>query len=247
VLWLILVACLVIPRQNRHWRAWLILVPLVIALAIWGIFKQLVSLNASTSVSIFDHLVTNVLLSMTILWLVSGSLASVSGTIRVILSLFMVLLLGVIGVWAFGGMNFDDDSLSIFMIYAVWAFALVGGITVTRAFCRKCMGGVRFSLWLLLWMVVAFDAVLLPAFLLMAVIMGQSIGAGELLTIMFVQGTFAGAIVYLFALPYLVFTFRSDFYRERAMRCLGLSDAPPAAVEPVAGEQAVGAPDGSST
>lgn len=252
ILWVVLLGCLVLPKVNRNWRAWLVLLPFAAVLALWGIARQLFSLEASTSAVIFDHIVETIALSTAVLWLLAGPLSSLRGAARFFASLLILASLGLVATCAFCDMKFSDDWVSLFMMHIMWAAALVGGLTISRLFCRRSVHGVKFSLWLLLWMVVAFDLVMLPAMLIMAAIMGQWEYLGRMLVIIPIQGTVVGGVMYLLAVPYLVLTFKSTFYRERLCAAMGLPQPAlvPEVIEPqidtsVPSKDGLGANDGS--
>jgi hypothetical protein len=232
--WIALLVCLVLPQSNRNWRAWLVLLPFAAVLALWGIVRQLFSLEASTSAVIFDHIVETIALSTAVLWLLSGPLSSLRGVARFFASLLILASLGLVATCAFCDMKFSDDWMSLFMMHIMWAAALVGGLTLSRLLCRRTVHGVKFSLWLLLWMVVVFDLVMLPAMLIMAVVAGQFEYLGQMLMVVPIQGTLVGVVMYLFAVPYLVLAFKDPFYRGRLYAVLSLPQPAlvPEAVEP---------------
>ena len=103
-------------------------------------------------------------------------------------------------------------------------------------FCRKRFSGIRFGLWLLLWMIVV--TVGLPMLVFFAwIVIAQDPWprvAGGLIAIPTVMAILAG-ILYAFNLPFVILGMYSTFYRTRLggmFRTRPITGASPFAVVP---------------
>jgi hypothetical protein len=155
VLWLALLACIVIPAENRNRRAWLILVPLVAVLAIWGMLRQLLSGGLGSQISMFDQMVLAIAVATAALSVLSGRLVSLRRTTRFFTSLLILVAVGVLSTWSYGGLS-SRETIPLLVVHSIWAVSLLVAIVINRFFCRKRMTGRRFGLMLFLWMVVLF-------------------------------------------------------------------------------------------
>ncbi|MCE5341339.1 MAG: hypothetical protein LLF92_09485 [Planctomycetaceae bacterium] len=222
ILWGILLACLVL-KENRNLRAYLVLLPILSVCALWGIIRQILPAFVSQS-NILTHIVSTLMLSAAILWLMLDRLARYKLAVSFFLSIVLLSMVGIISMFVFGGFSFSSDVISIFIMQFAWAVSLVCGILIARYFCRKGFSGKVFSLWLLLWMIVVFDVMMF--FIMLVTLASSGYLMRNLFILIFVpiQGTTAGLMAYVFTLPYLILTFKCEFYRKRFLAWLRLTE-----------------------
>jgi hypothetical protein len=223
ILWLILFGCFLL-KENRNWRAWLVLLPLAAVFAMWGMLKQVLPSSSSIN-NPFSLILSTLAIAVAILWLMSHRLLLRRGIAMFSWSLAGLLIIGLISVYSFCGLNFSNEPMSILILYVAWAVSLLLGLLIARYFCRKKCGGVSFALSLLLWMIVTFDAAMFFCMLLMLAMQGI---LSHNIDSIFIQvplvGTVMAVVFYIFTLPYIILTFKCEFYRRRFFACLRLPE-----------------------
>jgi hypothetical protein len=165
------------------------------------------------------------MLGAAILWLLSDRLSQCKPAVTFFLSLVILVTAGLISMCAFSGLSFSGESTSIFVIQLVWAVSLLLGCLIAKRFCRKKYSGVGFALSLLLWMIVVFDVLMFAVAVVMIAANGHLLNNLIILLIAVpLQGTIFGIIAYIFTLPYIILSFKCEFYRQRFFACLRLSE-----------------------
>ncbi len=207
-------------------RAYFVLLPILVVCALWGIMQQILPSFVSQS-NVLAHIISTLMLSAAILWLMLDRLAGYKPAVRFFLSLVLLSVVGVVSMFVFGGFSFSSEVISIFIMQFAWAVSLVCGILIAKRFCRRGFNGKVFSLWLLLWMIVVFDIMIF--FMMLATLASSGYLMRNLFILIFVpiQGSIVGLMAYIFTLPYLILTFKCEFYRKRFSKCLNIEESAP--------------------
>lgn len=215
-----MLACFVL-KENRNLRALVVIIPIIAIAAIWGMLSQLTGSGANT----FTQLVSTLMIAAAILWLLSERISSYKPAGMFIISLVLLAAIGFLSMFSFGGLNFGQENLWILIFQFIWAVALLFGILITRYFCRKSISGVSFSFWLLLWMTVVSNVMMFITMMVTFAFVGQ-FNAKYLifLIVVPVYGIIFAILAYLLILPYLILTFKSNFYKKRLLACLRLAE-----------------------
>ncbi len=235
--WALIVALLVVVKENRHRSAWLILIPfLLLSEVLWPWTVRLLALSSGAERR-FGLPLQWLLVAWTALWLWSPWLARRRPVLAVLFVAALVSMVGVAGQLGVFERVYFRGELST---YLVAASALPAAFVLTRWSCRKSYGPRRFLAWLGLWLVVGvlagwgIDTVSvfasLPAERLVPALLSMLPSLGV------VSLCFAG-VLYLVNLPFMYLALHCPVYRERFHKVLRL----PACAEPAAS----GVPSGS--
>ncbi len=222
VLWVVLLTCL-LRKGNRCLRAWLVLVPLVVVLAIWGMVKQLLPFNTSNAEG-FSQLVSLMAITLAVLWLLAQRPERRKGVVSFLLAGAILAGLGTLGMLCYNGFRLDGETAAYFAIYGIWVLTLLLGMTISCLRCRKNFAVKRFLSLLLLWMIILTVGFML---LYMAIIMLIESHMYNMALVMLMQVGIVGFVLavalYVIALPYMILIFRNAFYRRRFENCFNLA------------------------
>jgi hypothetical protein len=238
-LWVIVGLALVLPRANRTWQAWLILIPVLLVLMLWRMPLRLVSAPASSAAS-FGAFVVSLTVAWTVVWLLGHRLARRRRMAGFFLALGVMLALGI---WAYMGeygFALDMEMLRWALLFGGCALTLLTATGLARLSCRRKYVPGRFMAWLFLWMLVVSGAVMLLFVLLFVGIMivtdFREFDPFLLVTV-FVSVAFMSVFLafglYLFNLPFMILAFKNPFYRGRLRLVFGLRRGTKAAARPI--------------
>lgn len=213
---------LVLIRENRSRPAWLIWLPVFVVFALWGIVCQVLGIPSS-SVELFGLLISTIVLSLSVLWLVGGWLGRFRGVVSFFLAFLLMAIIGFIGIFSNFSFQWDRNIAPCMLIYGIGILVLLLAFTLTRRCCRKKFGAKRFILFLLLWIPVCIIASFLVYMGIFAIF--EENLRRMILTMLFqvvmISSVF-GIALYLILLPFMILAFRSGFYRRRLEGCLNL-------------------------
>ncbi|MFZ1933658.1 MAG: hypothetical protein WCB27_10500 [Thermoguttaceae bacterium] len=214
--WALIALLLVIPKANHNRQAWLILIPLVVVLLLWSMLTLLFGMAVGAQEQM-GCLVMSAAIAWAAVWLLGHWLGSRYSTLTFFSIMAVMVAVAALTFFCCGEGDGVSIPLAAFAIYyGVMAVGLVAAMMLAGRFCRKRFSGMRFGLWLLLWMPVV--TVGLPMLIFLAwIVIAQDPWprvAGGLIAIPMVMTIFAG-ILYLFNLPFLILGAYSTFYRRR--------------------------------
>jgi hypothetical protein len=214
--WALIALLLVIPKANRNRQAWLILIPLVVVLLVWSVLTLLFGMAVGAQEQM-GCLVTSAAIAWAAVWLLGHWLGSRYSTLTFFSILAIMVAVGALTFFCSGEGDGVSMPLAAFAIYyGVMAVGLVAAMMLAGRSCRKRFSGIRFGLWLLLWVGVVTIGLPMLIFLACSVIaqMPRDQFAGGLIRISIVMAILAG-ILYAFNLPFLILGMYSAFYRRR--------------------------------
>jgi hypothetical protein len=219
ILWAPLALLLLGVKENRTWRAWLILVAIFAVIVFWSMFVRLFQMPADWAEPT-TLLFGAVAIGWAAVWLLAPWLARCRWFVAVTLALGTMLLMGGLVYGVNYGFVVTDEPQFFPITYSATSIALVLAMTLSGLCCRRHGRPALFMVWLFLWMLVGVVLGLLiscvPMFLLMS-----NFGAGALeIIIMTVVtsvffGGFFGVAIYLTNVPFMILAFRNSLYRER--------------------------------
>ena len=229
-LWMLIGFLLVAPKKNRHWQAWLILIPLVLLVALrlasWQAIAMLPDVPSFAAELLFFPF-TSLAMAWIIVWLIGHWLSRLHGIAALLLALAVMLAAGGASyVGHFGTAHrtllHDPDAPSMVVLYAIYAICvavLLLAMTLSAYCCRKKYRPRRFMLWLLVWTILASMA---------GACVFACIAATGLLALLdvwkvpmampvasLIDGSIVGGILYLINLPVMVLAFSCPCYRDR--------------------------------
>lgn len=223
--WAALGVLLVGMRANRRWQAWLILVPVLLALVFWQMLVKLTGMPPQQAES------------GNLLWLAfAGAWAGVwmvavwprRSAGLVIAPAVMAILGGLAYIGCCGLVWADFPYVAV--VFGVFSVPLLVGMVLSSWCCREGFGRWRFMLWLGLWMAIAGALVSVAVGSVVLTIQAESPEEllrhlGELVMVTVFGAMFAG-MIYLLNLPFMILAFETPLYGERFRRSLGISDNP---------------------
>ena len=227
LVWLPLVLALAIPPANRNRRALLILVPLVVVVSLWSLFKKAVGMPSSSAYR-FDVWAGSLAAGLAVLWLLAPYLALARGTARFFGAIALLVAVAYVGSLAYGTW-FSSDTVLHLIVLVLLGLVLLTGIAVAARRYRRGGGPVRFMLWLALWTAVGGLAAMSGYFVVVTGVLSSALRGAELARMLpqvCLVGLMLGMCVYVLNLPFMILGFVSPFFRERMQACLGLNPVP---------------------
>lgn len=213
-LWILLGALMIVPRENRKWQVWLIVLLPVLAVT----FRWLIRTD-SAEIDLMLQLVVTFVIAWTSVWLLASSSASRGRLAGIGLGLAVMLGVGTVGYLSYFGLWADSDTFTSMLIF--WLIGSVG-LLVALTLSGMCSRG-RFhpgilAAWLLLWLPLLTTVTFVIAVLSAVIIAGGLPGVAELAVM--VPGIAIGALMvsgflYAINLPVLLLAWLTDEYRER--------------------------------
>jgi hypothetical protein len=213
--WALIALLLVVPKANRNRQAWWILIPAAALLAVWHAIAAL--LGVSVEAQQIGCLVMASIVGWSAVWLLGHWLGSRFKTLTLLSILAVMAAVGALSYLCCGQSSEPFPvPATLAMYYGLGVASVAGGMILAGRSCRKRFSGIRFGLWLLLWMGLITVALPMLVFLVWIVIAQDSsprVVAG--LVGIPIAGTMLAAIFYVFNLPFLILGMYSDFYRRR--------------------------------
>lgn len=227
--WALIVALLVLVRENRNRSAWLILIPfLLLGEVIWPWTVRLLALSSGAERR-FGLPLQWLLVAWTALWLLSPWLARRRPVPAVF---FVAALVTMVGIAAQLGVFLGGESST----YLIAATALPAAFVLTRWSCRKNYRPRRFLAWLGPWLAVGVIAAWSCDTICVFASQADGRLASSLLRILpqlAVVSVCLAGILYLVNLPFMYLALHCPAYRDRFHKVLRL----PASSESVAQEE----------
>lgn len=230
-LWALVVLPLVLVRENRCLRAWAILIPLMVVLAIFQMTASLFSFS-STNTEFLGTMVASLASGWAIIWLLAHWLSPRRWLLAVVLALIVMLAAGLLSYGCNYGFT-DDIVVPLLIFHCVASFSLLLSMALTGRFRRKAHLSASFMVWLLLWTVVSSTLGMLMLMIGLSLFQEVPRIDTDLLLQVLLFGSIGGTALYLLNLPFMLLAFRSRFYRQRFCAVFGLQYARPRVVNDV--------------
>ena len=225
VFWGLVILPLVLVKENRCWRAWAILIPLVAILLIFRTIANLISLSPATTEGLGTPLAT-LATAWAIVWLLAPWLPPRHWVLAVVCALIVMLATGLLSYACSVGLEYSDILPTLVIYYAIASLGLLLPMAVSGRFCRKAYSPGAYMAWLLLWTVLTL-MVGMFMFAIWTAFLASSLHILILAPIIVVvAGGVGGTVLYLLNLPFMLLAFGNSFYRARFCHVFGLQAAP---------------------
>ena len=233
--WVLLLLLLAL-KPNRAFSAWLIWLPLggIIGLAYLLEAADLMNSNLTDP---FQQVFGNLVFALAAVWLVSPFLVR---KFRLLTGLGLILSLGIFSAVFYAIRQLWDNDWSVvegavIISLFVLGFGVSLALVLSSLMCRRRFRPMRFSIWLVIWLLLGISACASPFFLFFALTNGFGGPPLEMLLEMFTSVLIAVGGNALITLPFLLLSFSNGFYRERfkALFHLTAPTAPPVAPPPI--------------
>ena len=145
-LWVLTFFSLVLPRVNRKPQAWLILIPLGVAMIAREVLVRTMSLPASSEVT-FDFFVVTGAVSWAAVWLLGHWLAACRRIPAILLALAIPAAIASLSYFGYFGFAVTENLNWLATIYGTCVVCVVSATTIAGLSCR----GHDRPWWLLLW------------------------------------------------------------------------------------------------
>ena len=215
-LWVALAVLLVVPRENRKWQAWLILVVPLFAAAL----RLIPSLGSSAGADALIQGVVTFAIAWAAVWLLAPYFSTGSRLRAIVSALLVMFAVGLAGYLTYFGFLFSLDTLGpAFCFWAVDCVSLLLALALSGACCRQTFHPGLIVAWLMLWLpVVTAIAILVGT--LAAGLMSGGAGGLDAILIQIVMAVLFGSLfvaggLYAVNLPVMILAGLTDCYRER--------------------------------
>lgn len=224
--WLLVIAAIVLLKENRRGQALWILLPLVALKGVlFGIFALM---SMPSEIAEFFHTIADCLLIGFVMnWLLGQRIGNRNR--------FVTWLLAIVVFAAVWAVSLVDTGLTA-QVFAVCIFI---GISISILMISFVLGGflsrkkfspVRFCVWTALWVIVFTFALFLVVGLFQILLMDIGYAAEMLIGVLIGGGIYAGIMVAAL-LPFEIVLFVNSFWRQRFEAVFGLKAPTPPAVE----------------
>jgi hypothetical protein len=238
ILWVPLALLLFGVKENRKWRAWLILVAIFAVMIFWGMLVRLFQLQADQAeptTLLFGALA----MGWASVWLLAPWLARRRWFVGLLLALGTMLVMGVLAYGVNYGIVRTGEPPIFLISYGAASFALVLAMALSGLCCRRHGRPALFMVWLFLWTLLGGGAGLLvlsvPVLMVMSGSGGEAIGMLVMAVVSsLIVGGFFGVAIYLTNVPFMILAFRNSLYRGRLYGVLGIPAVATAGASPFA-------------
>ncbi len=217
--WILLLLMAVVPKRNRSWQAWLILLPPLALVVFWLLI--LVVIPDSSELDIIGQFLTAVAIAWSSVWLMGPGLLGRDRVRTFLAACAMTLAVGVVGYVGYFG--FWVSAGMTWPLIGIWAISTMPLIVVTALTGWCCRGNcdpLHVLLWPMLWIPIVCGLCTAPFFVIMVVIEGGvGLSLVEMLGDFVIPGlvatVFIAGVLYVLNLPVALLCVFSPCYRER--------------------------------
>lgn len=221
--WPLVLLLLILPKDNRNRKAWLILIPLLgIHLLCFVILKGLSIPDENAEV--FYSYISAIAIALACLWLFAHRLAT-RRLLCFFSSLAFVTCLSLIMVYPIADPDTIEQDLSLFAFCGGIALILCLGIVIAVFCCRRSFKARRFVPWLFLSYLVLSILFMCVYFLYAAIQFDVRIE--DMITAALIASCVLCVFLFVITLPYLILSFTNPLYRQRFRRLLHLPPQSP--------------------
>jgi hypothetical protein len=214
--WLVLLVLLVL-RPNRKWKAWMILIPLVIGYAVSILFKPLFSLVSIQANQIIEWFA----LALTILLLLVNTMKSQNRLVISFFSIVVMVAVCFLSILSYYSLSFPEESLYSLAMFGLGIFILLVGMITARSLIRKRNTFKDFLLRHPVWHILISMVTGLIIYFVFTLIGLPSGWAGGILLEGLTIGAVIGVILYFIMFPFLIMAYYNSVYRDRFQSVFG--------------------------
>lgn len=238
--WALIVALLLLVRENRNRQAWLILIPFLLLSEILWPWTERILAMLSQRVDRDGLPLLWLIVVWTAVWLTSPWLIRRRPAIAFVLVLASAVIVGIGTEFGLHQYMYVNELQIFYFVglyvsqttYLIGILALLLAFTLSAFCCRRTYRPRRFLVWLALWLLVAVAVGVTCEVVWMASKYGRfdilpsrlpQIGLATLRT---------ATALYLLNLPFVILAFRCPMYRDRFHKLLRLPECVPDATPP---------------
>ncbi|OHB57409.1 MAG: hypothetical protein A2Y07_04275 [Planctomycetes bacterium GWF2_50_10] len=212
-----MLVALVIPAHNRNARAWAVLIPIGVVLAMWGIARQ--TFFRGGGLNVFFDLLSMCIIFLAVYLLVLPYFWRKRGIVRlgyafaIALGLLLVHISGMGGKW-----SMSSNSIVVPVYFSIWFGATVLALLLTRLRMGAQLSGARFGWYLLMFYLLSTMALSM----LLGLILFATTHLGGIFAAISIAGAVFGLVFYIIAAPFAVLMFKNGLFKERLAECMGI-------------------------
>lgn len=217
-LWVGLFLLLVLPKENRKWQAWLILVLPLLAAAL-RLFYFVPGFGSSAGFDLSIQLIVTFAIGWAAVWLLAPYFVSGSRLRAFVSALAVMFIVGLVAYLSYFGFWCSSQAPAMTICFwIVGSVSLLLALTVSGACCRKTFHPGLIAAWLMLWLPVSTAVGMAIGFGAMVLIVegvnGLAFIVQVVLSVVF-GAMFGAAFLYAVNLPVLFLAGLTDCYRDR--------------------------------
>lgn len=225
--WLLVIAALVLLKENRRGAAYLILLPVLV---FKGILCGIIALmarfaNMPSEIAMLFHTLADCLLVGFVLnWLLGERIGNRN---RFVTWLLAIVIFAITWAVSLVSMGTGREAMQISIFIGMTVAILMLSFPLSGFKCRKAFGPVKFCLWMALWVVVFTYGLFLTVALIQSAFTGWKYIGQMLLAISIGGGIYSGILI-VALLPFEILLLANGFWRKRFEAVFGLkAPAPP--------------------
>ena len=216
LLWITLLMLLIVPKENRNWQAWLILVVPLLALKL-RLFHLMPDVGTSAGFDLFVQFIVTLAIAWASVWLAAPYITSGSWRQSFFLGVSTMLVVELLSYLGYFGFWSGSAAATASLMWCLTNIALLLSLGISGVCCRGRIHPGKVALWLLLWLpVVTFVSI-------GVLYTGTFLIQGELnlriLIVMIVpmlfMSAFGTALLYVMTAPVLLLAGLTDCYGKR--------------------------------
>jgi MFS family permease len=216
-LWIGLLLLLVVPKENRKWQAWLILMVPLLAVAL-RLFYFMPGLGSSAGFDIMIQLVVTFAIGWAAVWLLAPYLSRGSRLRAFVSALAVMFVVGLVAYLSYFGFWCSSQAPAMTICFwIVGSVSLLLALTLSGACCRKRFHSGIIASWLMLWLPLLTAIGTVVGFAGMIIVEG---GLGlafivQVVLMMLFGSLFVSGFLYAVNLPVMFLAGLTDCYRDR--------------------------------
>ena len=225
--WLTLIILLLL-RPNREWKAWLVIIPLIVVYLGLFLLERVLALIPSEASPVIAWLG----LGLTLLLLLSFKLKSLPRMVSFLLAVAIMMGAWVLGILSYTSLSLSSDVLIYLLIYGLGSIILLSGLGAARFFNRKQNTFKWFIVRHPVWHLSVSMVCGLMAYAILILFGAPHGWAGGMVIEGLILGVVAGLVLYCVSFPFLLFAFHSSVYRARLDSVFGFESVRSSSASP---------------
>ena len=215
-MWCLLILLLVVPKANRCWQSWTILLPLPVILIIGGILARLLSIPHGIN-QILSWPFATLAMAWIALWMIGPVFCRPRPASALLLAIGAMLVIADVSYIAHFGPALSGEFILVWCLFGISTCALLVGMALSARSCHQVYSFKRFMTYLLLWIALGLVVLVgVPGSAAAAFMAAAGIDDWpEIALAAAVATLILTAAIYLVNLPVMIVAFYCPTYRER--------------------------------
>ena len=233
--WGVIVALLLLVRENRNRQAWLILIPFLLLSEILWPWTERILTTFSLRAERYGLPIQWLVVVWTAVWLISPWLARRRPAMAFVLVLMFAAMVGIVAEFCLHQYMYVNELQIPYFIglyvsqttYLVGILALLLAFTLSALCCRRTYRPRRFLVWLASWLLASVFVGIIGESVWMFSESGRFPPIQVLLLRLGLMSLCMAGILYLLNLLFMILAFRCPMYRDRFHKLLRLPEYVP--------------------